>query len=666
MTDQDRERSLDETQPLATQAEAGGVPAADEPVPATPDATAPVTPEATIPAPPAVVPAPPPAAVPAPVMTPAPPTTGVPVPQAAAAAAAGSEATPWWAESTPVQPVASPRRRGGARWAIAGMLIVAVVAVAAAATMLLTGSSAEPEAYAYFPQDTAMVMEVRPDLPGAQRENVGRLLSKFPGFADQSTIDTKIDEAIDRFVDMAAGTDVDYQKVVKPFLAGPVVVGVTKVPEDSSTSPAEGFLWVATTDGSLACGNEPFANVVETVEHAGKTISVVDRDGGRIGCLVNGRTVLLGGVDDVKAALDTKAGSTSLAADPALDKARAALGGDTLGLVYFSASGLDQLSELAGRQQTEAGMAVPEFPLPTWFAVGVRAEPAGLVTEMVGSLPGGDGAGPLPSLPAPKVSTLATKLPGTTIAALEAHQLGTTVTTTLDQLKQDPELADGIEQLEGALALMGGADGVFGWMGDATVVVTRDGDEFGGGLVIETSDESRAASLVTQLRAALAFAGAQGITVTDAPYGDGTITTVSIDAAAFGEMPTDGPFELPKTLDIDVTVQHGLLIIGAGNGFVESVVDAAPGGTLADQPRYQAAMALAGTSNSGQVYLDVAAGVSIVEDLVLPMAGPDAETEWRRDVAPFVEPLDAVAMSTTMDGDLLRVRVVFTAHEAQQ
>ena len=71
-----------------------------------------------------------------------------------------------------------------------------------------------------MPTDSVAYGELRLDLPGDQRQNVGAFLSKFPGFADQAALDTKLDEVLDRLVGEGSQNKQSYTKDVKPWFGG--------------------------------------------------------------------------------------------------------------------------------------------------------------------------------------------------------------------------------------------------------------------------------------------------------------------------------------------------------------------------------------------------------------------------------------------------------------
>ena len=593
------------------------------------------------------------------------------IPPAPAEAAAGSATGP----SAVLQPVVTPRRGGAIRWLAAAIAIVLVVGVTAGATMLLTGRAEDPNAFRYLPADTALVMEVRPDLPGDQKEKLAGLLSKFPGFADQSALPQKIDEVLDRVSDAVAKQDVDYLNRVKPFLGGPIVVAVTDVPDAADASDhqsLDGFVAILTVDEGSTCASR-LGPAVDSTPHGSTAISIVELDGKRVACAVDGRQLIVGGVDDVARALDTKAGTTSLADDADLEAARAQLGGDTSALVFVSRAGVGRILERAKTAPTMPGMpALDASTVPAWLVGALRIEDQGLVFHVLAPLPASQtaasSASPAPSLPAAKTSTLAPRLPASTIGEIEIRDFGTSLDRALTQLQANPMTADTLKQVDTALGILGGRAKITGWMGDAAIVVTEEDETYFAGLVIETPKPEDAQATFTQLRTLLALGGGSAFSAQDEPYGDGQITTITVDLQQLGPtlgIPAEKLAELPKTIDLAYTVQNGAVVIGVGSAFVKSVVDTTAGHSLADQPRYKDAMALIGASNSGQAYADLAVGLEAIEERALPKASADERARFERDIQPYLEPLDAAAWSATFDGGFAHLRFAITAHEAQ-
>src|SRR5512140_3174028 len=122
-----------------------------------------------------------------------------------------------------------PAMTAQARWLIGGAVAAGAVVVAIGAALLLS-SRPVPEALKYVPGNAAIVAELRLDLPGDQLQRVGNLLAHFPGFKDQSTLGSKLDETLDRLVKAASNGTSDYTTKLKPWLAGPTFVGVLPNP----------------------------------------------------------------------------------------------------------------------------------------------------------------------------------------------------------------------------------------------------------------------------------------------------------------------------------------------------------------------------------------------------------------------------------------------------
>src|SRR5688572_9868628 len=117
--------------------------------------------------------------VPAVTTTPLEPGAGQPAP---AGGAAFSGTTP-------------PARAQGSRlrWFGAVGVVVLVLLASMAVALALTGASSTAVVTGYVPAGSEMYGEVRLDLPGDQKKEIGEFLSAFPGFADQAALDTKLD-----------------------------------------------------------------------------------------------------------------------------------------------------------------------------------------------------------------------------------------------------------------------------------------------------------------------------------------------------------------------------------------------------------------------------------------------------------------------------------------
>ena len=123
---------------------------------------------------------------------------------------------------------------------IAGLIALVVVALSAAGLFALVGASNDAVVAAWSPSDAVAYVEVRGDLPGDQRQNLGAFLAHFPGFADQSTLQTKLDETLDKLISKASDGKQDWSKDIKPWFGGQVAMSFSSFPTMTMTDPRRG------------------------------------------------------------------------------------------------------------------------------------------------------------------------------------------------------------------------------------------------------------------------------------------------------------------------------------------------------------------------------------------------------------------------------------------
>ena len=561
--------------------------------------------------------------------------------------------------ATPGPPMTEPpvvRRQSPTRWLIAAIVGVIVVALSAAGLFVLTGSSTASTLAAWAPADSVMYMELRADLPGDQRQNLARFLSHFPGFADQSRLDQKLDETLDRLIAKGSNGSHDWSKEIKPWFGGQIGVAVSQLglaPSPSGGSPlpdgasgryllvvsqkdpAKAVAWFASVTGSPVT-TESYKNV-NLNEYTGAS-------GQRFAVTALGGVLLGGDIESVKAAVDRN-GSNGLAANQAFRDATAQISADQVGRMYidfkrFFAMAMPNASSLPGFDQATLDR------LPTWMEFAGRIEGDALVAHLVASRGTGAPKG------TNRAETLAAKLPASTIVLVETHDLGTYITASLDQLRKNPATASALQQVDQSAALLGGLDKLLSWIGDTAIVVNADGGTPAGGIVINATDPSQANVVFGQLKSLVSLAGgSSGATVRDEPYGDGTITTIDLGDAAqlaglLGSASGGSIPSLPISgrLELSYTVQRGLAIIGVGPGFVKSVLDVKPGVALADQARYRAVFDRIGSSNAGSTFIDLATIRKLAEPALANLPGAGS---YNSDVKPYLAPFDILAAATT-------------------
>jgi len=241
------------------------------------------------------------------------------------------------------------------RWLVA-LGVVALAAIVAVGAFVVLSSQPTPEALKYVPGDAIMVMEIRPELPGDQMQNLGSLLAHFPGFLDQSTLTQKLDEAFGQLISQANIPDFDYQGDVKPWLSGPAFIGVrTGAGQDVNGLVGQpGVLLSATTNGQVTCASALQGRPTTTESYNGVDLLLVA--GSEFGCIVQGKQGLLGDRLSLRAALDAKSAGSGMDRNDQYTTAHRSMAKDYLATVYLDGDAL---------QSVMSPNLGSDFPTPT-------------------------------------------------------------------------------------------------------------------------------------------------------------------------------------------------------------------------------------------------------------------------------------------------------------
>lgn len=551
-------------------------------------------------------------------------------------------------------PVPRPAGASRLRWAIALIVTLLVVAVAAAAFALLAGQTAPSKLLGYVPADSVAYGEVRLDLPGDQRQKLGEFLSKFPGFADQSTLDTKLDEAFDRIIRGATKDSQDYTTRITPWFGGQIGFSLGTLPTGTAaaTSGGHGLLIVSITDAAKAKAwfDDVSSSVAKTTgSYNGIDLVLVGEATKKAAVGIVGSVMLAGDEASVKAAIDSK-GSGTFASNERFAKSQAALSGDGIGYVFVDGSAYVTWLSSVAQAAPSAAAGLDEATkrlIPEWVVVRIQARGDAIAMEAVS-----------PSMPTRvnrqnRVSKLAPHLPATTIAIVDAHDYGAALLELIDTYRTNAATKEAFKQADQAASLIGGFNAILGWMEDAGIVVTRDGTNLNGGLVFTSADRAAGERLLTTLRSFAILAGGQnGITVREEKDGDTTVTIIDLGelknlgaTAGVGAVPIEGDAQIAYASTAD------LIVVGVGDTFVRSVLDTKPGSSLADDAHFKSLIGRVGDRNVGDAFLDITAVRELVESLAAKQPGYG---EYLTNVKPYLVPLDAYVQATVIDGQLDR------------
>jgi hypothetical protein len=568
---------------------------------------------------------------------------------------------------TVVVPVSRPSR---ARWVVALVVVALVATASVAAAMLLTGRAPDSVVLGWTPRDSVTYMEVRLDLPGDQRGHVGAFLSKFPGFADQAAVESKVAEVLDRIVSSASSGDKTYTRDVAPWFDGQIAVSASAFPDPSfglgglGAAATPRVLVLVTIKDAVAARTwftAQMKDVTTRTESYGSTdLTIVAQGDTEFAfAIAADRVALVGDIASVKAALDT-GGSAGLGAEAGLRAALAAAGNDHVGFMYVHLRAyLEWARDLA---ESMPGMGSP-FELsdtlvalyPDWVGMRARVEPDGLVFDVV--TPHVDS----PALRANAPTALADRIPAAAVVVVEGHAVGQSIKEAIDLYRDMPGTAEVFTEFDQAAGILGGVDGLLGWIGDGALVVDRTAGGVDGGLLIAPTDPAAASRLMTTLRSFVSFGGASmGITIRDESHGSAIITTIDVTEAVGTvggfdpgmEMPFAGPYRLAYTVTDD------LVVIGATPEFVGRVLDTSAGTSLSSSARFTELMDRIGRPNVGITFVDLTAIRELVEG-ALP-GDPEMLAMYERDIKPFMLPFDALAQATVVGGDIDRSTFVIT------
>ena len=566
-------------------------------------------------------------------------------------------------QPSPVQPTQSSGRGGGGggrtRWLIAGIATIVVIALLGSLVVFLGARPATPSLVAqYAPADAAAYVELRYDLPGDQAANLAEFMSHFPGFADQAAFQQKLDETLANMVGRT-DTGLDWATDIKPWFGGQLGAFSSSLEPTAGTPPSFTFAMSVADKAKLdefVSAHVAEAPDLESETYSGQTIwsgNVEDLENRISFSATNEALVVSSRLEDLKAALDIKAGTTQgLADDQFFLDQLGAMDADRLGLVYSNYGSLLESGLGTGPGSALPGAGIPEGCLDGLQSISgvramaeVRAEGDHLSFRTRSEFPSGTD---LPPAPGNRNAGLTSVMPGNTVAYAEMHQVGANVGFLIGQLLDCiPAVSEGMAfdpaQIEQILGVP--LDEYFDFLVDAGFAVTIDGDEFGAGFVATVDDEAVANSRVATLLAFLRLAGgtgSDGITVTDEQHGNATIHVITIPALSeiFAE-PADTP------TSISVSVAGGRLYIGVAD-FVTKAMDQQAGDSLAAEQHLQEAINEVGASNTGMVFVDLDGVWSFVES---KMAG-ETRSQYETEGKPFVDPLSDFVVVTRNDNGI--------------
>src|SRR5262245_9510199 len=176
----------------------------------------------------------------------------------------------------------APRRRGraGLRWLVAIVGIVVIVASSPAIVALAAGGAGVTAvAMGYVPTTTVSYTEARLVLPGDQKQKLGEFLkTAFPGFDDQSQLDVKLNELLDRLTKSATDGKHTWSTEIAPWFGGQVGVAMNP-PDPNALTQTTSVTGAAGSDGGLVAFGAPMPGMsrMGAVSNGLAVVTIKDR-----------------------------------------------------------------------------------------------------------------------------------------------------------------------------------------------------------------------------------------------------------------------------------------------------------------------------------------------------------------------------------------------------
>lgn len=514
-------------------------------------------------------------------------------------------------------------------------LVIALTALLSLAGVVVVGGylflfAAQPDRMARaVPGDASLYATVYLQPSAGQKLNLASLLGNVPGFADTSSLDTKIHEIAGRLLSEAG---FDYEADIRPWLGDQVAVAIDPDGIDPNAAAALVLFDVkdrAAADAGLEAivadrGLEPDSATYEGVE--------IWTTESMSWALLDDLLMVGSGEAVVEAAIDADADRRDSLADSSdFQEAMETVPADHLAAVYLDLAGA---ADAAGIGDQLGGYSTA--------ALALVVQPDGL--QLAGGAPFSADAAPSPAREAFALASEPSSLPewmppGTraeavvfglsqTLQAIEgqlaAQDPGGEVIGAIDQIRAVAQLGLGISIDDDLLPLFDRETGI--------AISRLDGDLPRGQLLLRPSDPDAAAAALDRMRSALEE---RGVTFDETDLQGVTITSA----------------ELPEIGTLAYALHDGVIVAGLSvEDVAASLVAQREGSSLAEDVGYRAAWELAGTRGGNEVWVNAGALVDAAGD----------ELGVTGDLRDILLQVGAVAMTAPADDDHIEVHIVVT------
>ncbi len=478
------------------------------------------------------------------------------------------------------------------RLVVALVTLIGLTGAAFLAGYFLLFSASNDRAATLAPADSVFYVNVYLQPSTGQQMNLGGLIGRLPGFADEASLDEKVDQVVENLLG-ASGLGLDYREKIKPWLGSQIAVAGW--PIDGDVTAPEAVFIVDVKDRPAA-----EAAVNELVTQGGATLTPQTYQGVEMQVADDGAYAFVGEMlvigessAGVEAVVDVERGGEALAGREDFRTTMAGLPADHLASAFvdlaalaettgttdqlsaFSTAGAALIAEHDGiRLSGSAPFEVDSAAESSAAGFGLGGEPSSLVDWM-----------PEDTIAELVVFGLRQTLEDAEAAAASAPE-GEEITSALDTIRALASFGFGIDIDADLLPLLDREVGI--------AVTGIDGGLPSGQILLRPEDPEAAEAGLRRVVDRLVDTGATERTE-DGPGAEITILSIS------------------QVGEVAYAVGDGIIILGLSADDVAAALAAhADGHALAGRDRYVRTFEVAGERAGNEAYVDIGAIVELI------------------------------------------------------
>jgi hypothetical protein len=473
-------------------------------------------------------------------------------------------------------------------------LVVALVALLGLAGVAIVGaylflfSAGTDRAAPLAPANSAFYANIYLQPSAGQQMNLSQLIGRLPGFADEASLDDKVDQIVENLL---SGTGIDYRTQVKPWLGDQIAVAGWPAADDPTQVTTVVIAAVKDPEAAETAAAElagPAGTSTTTETYQGIELHIAD---GGTYAFVGDMLTIGSTTDAVHAVVDVNAGADSLASRPDFREAMDRVPSDHLASAFLDLAGIASATGVEDQVSGFSTLSAALVAEHDGFRLSGSAPRAASSSASASADPGASDPGTLvewmPEDAIAEVTVFGLRgILEDAEAAISANPDAGDVGSTLDTVRALVAFGLGLDLDADILPLLDGetALALNGLAGDLPSVQ----------LLLRPSDPASAGKIDT-LADRLSGLGADSST----DEHDGvTITTISV----------------PELGDVAYAMTDGVVILALTSADVVAALDAHDGASLKASETFERTFGVAGTRGGSELFVNVAALVDLAGD----------------------------------------------------